>query len=181
MKRIVLGVLIFFATLFVGVQVAVFVTIITDRYSVPADLPVQEDSIQADGFARKVSGIHISYLGGKESELRFLIYNGSTEKLLCYGQSGICMGPELRIDGLDDDRWQCMNGFSIYEVRPGDTVEMIAAPYDFPRLPGKNDKVEVGFRTIGGSDQDQHFAQPIVLPPAFRNEIRKYLSQFDEY
>ena len=47
-------------------------------------------------------------------------------------------------------------------------------PEDFARVPGKNDKVVVGYKSIEEDDsRDQYFAEPIVLPPAFRNEIRE--------
>ena len=69
-------------------------------------------------------------------------------------------------------QWICMNESSIYEIKPGDTVEMMVYPEDFARVPGKNDKVVVGFKSIEEDKQDQYFAKPIVLPPAFRNEIR---------
>ncbi len=181
MKRIITGTLIFFVTLFVGIQTAAFVTSVMERFSVPADLAGRGYNDQADGVATAVYGIHISYIGVKESALRFLIYNGSTERLRCLGYSGICVGPELRINGLDASAWVCLNGSSEYEIKPGEAVEMMVFPYDFALIPGKNEMVEVGFKSIDANEEDQYFAQPIVLPPAFRNEIRKSLSEFGKY
>lgn len=180
MNRTIIGALIFLSTLFVGIQVAAFVTNVTAQFSLPADIPEPGFDEHTDQVAKAPIGIHVSYIGVNESTLRFLIYNGSTEKLSCRGYSGICASPELHINGLDASAWVCMNGSSVYEIKPGDTVEMMVVPEDFARVPGKNEKVVVGYKSIHDDMQYPHFAEPIVLPPAFRNEIRESFSKRDE-
>lgn len=163
-----------------GIQVAAFVTNVTAQFSLPADIPEPGFNDHTDQVPKAPTGIRISYIGINESTLRFLIYNGSTEKVSCLGYSGICASPEIRINGLDANAWVCMNGSSVYEIMPGDTVEMMVSPYDFARVPGKNDKVAIGYKSIQDDTQEPHFAEPIVLPPAFRNEIRESFSKLDE-
>ncbi len=140
MNRTIIGVLIFLLALFVGIQVAAFVTNVTAQFSLPADIPEPGFNEPIDQVAKAPTGIRISYIGVNDSTLRFLIYNGSTEKVSCLGYSGICASPELRLNGLDAKAWVCMNGTSIYEILPGDTVEMMVSPYDFARVPGKNEQ-----------------------------------------
>lgn len=173
--------------LFVGIQVAAFFTTVTTKFttattkfSLPADVPEPEFNDDVNEFPNSPIGIHVSYIGVNESTLRFLIYNGSREKLSCYGYSGLCLSPEIRINGLDGSAWMCMNGTSVYEIMPGDTVEMMVSPDDFARVPGKNDKVSVGFKSITNDTQGYDFAEPIILPPAFRNKIRESFLKRDE-
>lgn len=180
MNRTIIGALIFLLALFVGIQLAAFVTNVTAQFSLPADIPEPGFDDHTDQVAKAPTGIRISYIGLNESTLRFLIYNGSTEKLSCLGYSGICASPALRINRLDANAWVCMNGSSIYEILPGDTVEMMVSPYDFARVPGKNEKVVVGYKSIDNDTQDHYFAEPIVLPPTFSNEIRESFSKLDE-
>lgn len=150
------------------------------QLSLPADLPESGFDERTDRIPKAPAGIRISYIGVKDSTLRFLIYNGSTEKLSCLGYSGICASPELRVNGLDATAWVCMNGSSIYEIQPGETVEMLVSTEDFARIPGKNDKVAVGFKSIDDDAQDISFAEPIILPSAFRNEVRKSFAKLDQ-
>jgi hypothetical protein len=180
MYRTIVGALIFLLTLFVGIQTAAFVTDVTAQFSLPAEIPEPGSNERNYRFAKAPAGIRISYIGVNDSTLRFLIYNGSTEKVSCWGYSGICASPEIRINGLDANAWVCMNGSDNYVILPGDTAEMMVSPDDFARVPGKNEKVMVGYQSIDVERQEHHFAQPMVLPPAFRNDIRKFLSKRDE-
>ena len=123
-----------------GIQVAAFVTNVTAQFSLPADLPEPGFNEPIEQVAKAPTGIRISYIGVNDATLRFLIYNGSTEKVSCRGYSGICASPALRLNGLDAKAWACANGTSVYEILPGDTVEMMVSPYDFARVPGKNEQ-----------------------------------------
>ena len=181
MFKTILGAIIFLFALFLGIQLAAFDTDLAARFSPPADVPEPREYDDVERIPARPSGIRVSYVGVNDSTLRFLVYNGSTEKLSCRGYEGICSSPELLLNGLDASAWVCMNGSSKYEIKPGDTVEMMVAPYDFARVPGKNEKVVVGFKSIDEDDwRDQYFAEPIVLPPAFRNEIRESFSKWDK-
>lgn len=173
MQRKIAGVLIFLSSLLVGVQVVSFITNMTEQFSLPREIPEPGFPIDTLRFPTSPVGVHVSYIGVEDSTLRFLIYNGSTETLSCIGYSGICSSPVLRIDGLDAKAWMCMNWSSRYEIRPGDTVELMVFAEDFSRLPGKNDKIVVGFKSINKKEQDLYFAEPIVIPSEFRNEIKK--------
>lgn len=176
MNRIITGAPVLLLTLFVGIQVAAFVTNVTTRFSLPADIPEPGFKHHGNQTPKAPTGIRVSYIGNRESTLRFLIYNGSKEKLLCLGYSGICASPELLINGLDASAWVCMNGSSILEIMPGNTAEMMVSPEDFAQVPGKSDEVAVGFKSIDDDRPDIYFAEPILIPRAFRNEIRENLS-----
>jgi hypothetical protein len=179
MYRTIVGTLIFLSALFAGIQAAAFVANVSAQFSLPADLP-EPVPLGTDRRPLAPAEVRVSYIGINESTLRFLVYNGSTEKLSCLGYSGICASPELRINGLDASAWVCMNGSDIYEIMPGDTVEMMVGPYDFARVPGRDDEVAVGFKSVDNDTQVVEFAVPIVIPSAFRNEIRESLSEWVE-
>jgi len=175
-----IGTLIFLAALFVGIQTTAFSTDVAAQFSLPADIPEPGFHLDPDQVPKAPAGVRVSYIGVNDSTLRFLIYNGSTETVSCLGYAGLCASPELLINGLDANAWVCMMGSPRYDIKPGDTVEMIVTPEDFASVPGKNDKVVVGYKPIREDSQDRYFAEPIVIPPAFRNEIRKSLTKFGE-
>lgn len=180
MHGTIIGTLIFLAALFVGIQSTAFSTDVAAQFSLPADIPEPGSQLDPDQAPKAPAGIRVSYIGVNDSTLRFLIYNGSTESVSCLGYSGLCASPELLINGLDANAWVCMSGSPTYEIKPGDSVEMIVTPEDFARVPGKSEMVVVGYKPLQLDAQDQYFAEPIVLPPSFRNSIRKSLTQLGE-
>ena len=69
-------------------------------------------------------------------------------------------------------------GSSVYTIKPGQSAELMIHSSDFQLLPGKTEKVVIGYEFENTEGQShQHFAEPIVLPAEFRNAVRKYLKE----
>ena len=174
---------IFVPALFLGLQAVTLADAFFKQFSLPVEIEVV-GSDEKLAPAELPKGIRISYNGAfprlKEHPpfLRFLIYNGSPKDLTCIGYSGICASPEIRVRELDASAWVCMNGSSIYTIKPGESAELQVSVEDFNLLPGKTDEVVIGYKFEHPDGRsDQYFAEPIVLPVEFRKAISKYLEE----
>ena len=174
---------IFALAVFLGLQAVTLANAFAEQFSLPPEIEVVGSNEKLER-AERPKGVRITYDGmfpfNEEvpPSLRFLIYNGSPNELTCIGYSGICASPEIRLRGLDASAWVCMNGSSLYTIKPGESAELEVSVEDFNLLPGKTDDVVIGhkFEHPDGRS-DQYFAEPIVLPAEFRKAVSKYLKE----
>ena len=173
----------FLLTLLIGIHTTALVTSAIGYFSVPSEIEVADPNEGKPIFATAPDGIQISYIGRSSSadsgsDLRFLIYNGSGERLSCIGYSGRCVAPEIRIGTTDANAWVCLNGTSTYVIEPGSSAELEVGPYGFARLPGRSELVEVGYEfKYSDGRKERYFAEPIAIPDEFRNLLRKELKE----
>jgi hypothetical protein len=175
----------FFLALFLGIQAVMLANCLVANLSLPADADVVVH-YRPDGestLAEPPKGIRILYDGmwtdHETPTLRFLIYNGSDRELSCVGFRGYCADPQIRLRGLDAKSWECMNGSSLYTIKPGEFAELMVSPSNFQLLPGRTEEVVIGYKFEDPSgSSNQYFAAPLVLPAEFRNAVKKYLKQY---
>lgn len=173
----------FLLTLLIGIQTTALVTTAVGYLLVPSEIKVADPNEGKPIFATAPDGVQISYIGRSSaadsgSNLRFLIYNGSGERLSCIGYSGRCIAPEIRIGTTEANAWVCLNGTSTYTIEPGTTAVLEVGTYDLARLPGRTELVEVGYEfEYSDGRKERYFAEPIAIPDEFRNLLRKELKE----
>ncbi|MBX3267592.1 MAG: hypothetical protein KF831_12900 [Acidobacteria bacterium] len=193
----------FVVALVVGMQAAGFVRVLAETGlgsgSLPPppsehvwaiEPPVANDrgSYEEPSRAEPAAGVLITYIGVSSANvygvpaMRFLIYNGSEEPLGCIGYEGVCHSPAILIDGFDQKGFYCMNGSSEYFIEPGTTAELEVFPHDVNRVPEKREQMSVGYEfRLEGGETVQYFAEPLSLPPSFREAIRKDMKERGGY
>lgn len=171
MRKTIVGTLIFSLALFAGIQATALIGNISAHFSLPTDQPEFDPLYTEERSPLAPVGVRISYIGINKTTLRFIIYNGSEKTLSCLGYAGICASPKLSINEADVSAWVCMNGSSKYQIRPGATAVMMVSPADFARVPGKYDRVVVGFTSVDENAEDLYLAEPIFIPATFRKQI----------
>jgi hypothetical protein len=181
MKANFLGMVAFCVALSIGIKIAAFVPNAAVYLTSPEKIEVSP--LGTDGYAKFPAGVLISYLGetsdeGRGTGMRFLIYNGSAEPISCIGYEGVCVSPEIFISGEAAAEWICLNGSSMYTISPSQTAQLLVEPYEFARLPEKMEIVTIGY-TFEHTDgrNTQSLAEPMTLPPAFRNAVSEAIKK----
>jgi hypothetical protein len=184
MKANIIRIGAFFIALFIGVQIPVFVSDAAGLFMKLSAIERSDVAVSEDMLAKPIYGVRISYIGTSVddpdfgSTMRFLVYNGSQETISCRGYAGKCADPEILIRGRDEKAWVCMRGSSVYSIGPGATAGLIVSPYNFATIPRRSAEVTVGLEfTEPGVSTARYFAEPVTLPPAFKNEIRDHLAE----
>lgn len=176
----------FCVALLIGVQATQLISKVAVYRTLPTAPEVSE--INEVPPALPPFGVRIAYIGhlepipGTESNLQFLIYNGSSSPISCIGYRGVCAKPDIFIREHAESAWKCMNGADEYTIKPGETGSLAVIADDFTELPGETENVTVGytFWQPGGSPI-QSSAEPIVLPSAFRDQVRKAVAERNSY
>lgn len=109
-----------------------------------------------------------------EPVLKFVIFNGWTERISYFAKSAGTPYPELRLNGkkLPLSVFSA-TGMESYDIEPGASAEVRVYPAQFPERPKKGDYVTVGFylaHETGGLHEP--VATPaFILPLEFRQAI----------
>lgn len=202
MRRVIVKLVAFWVALVVGGQAAGFVRVLTEMgfgsgsgswpprpseevWAIEPPVATARGSYEEPFRAEPAAGVLITYIGVSSANvygvpaMRFLIYNGSAEPLGCIGYEGVCSSPAILIDGINEKAFYCMNGSSEYFIEPGTTAELEVFPHDVDRLPGKREQMSVGYEfRLADGDTVQYFAEPLTLPPAFREAVREDIEKY---
>ena len=185
--KILWRITLFALTLVLGIQMAAF-----EAWSIPEipDIPVTEQLKRfEEEKAVAPEGIRVMYAGEEHARgdeiayLRFIVYNGTSDRISYAAKGAEWPFPEVYINGKKSpDILRCGSGMTLYFIEPRASAEFRVGVYEFETAPRKSDLITVVFN-VGDADSglaDEAISQPFVLPDSFRRSIDVWRKEWAE-